>query len=94
VQNSRPSTGKTSIAQLFLEIPENAEEVIRKKADSLYQLLKAGADFAQLAYQFSNDNASYQNGGELLPFQAGTYDPAFEAVVSKLDKPGAISAPY
>lgn len=94
VQNSRPSTGKTSIAQIFLEIPENAEEVIRKKADSLYQLLKAGADFAQLAYQFSNDNASYQNGGELLPFQAGTYDPAFEAVVSKLDKPGAISAPY
>lgn len=94
VQNSRPSTGKTSIAQIFLEITENDEEGIRKKADSLYRALKAGADFAQLAYRFSNDNASYQNGGELLPFQAGTYDPAFEAVVSKLEKPGAISEPY
>lgn len=94
IRDSRSSTGKTSIAQLFLEVPEGGEESIRKKADSLYQVLQSGGDFEKLVYQFSNDNASYQNGGELLPFQAGTYDPAFEAVVSKLDKPGSISAPY
>ena len=94
VLDSRPATGKTTIAQLFLEVPENEEQRIQKKADSLYNVLKAGGDFAQLVYQFSNDNATYQKGGELLPFEAGTYDPDFEAVVASLNAPGDISKPF
>ncbi len=90
----RPSTGKTSVAQLFLEASAENENLVTKKADSLYQLLQAGTDFSKLASQFSEDNGSYQQGGELPPFSAGSYDPGFEQVVSSLQQPGNFSKPY
>jgi hypothetical protein len=51
------------------------------KADSLYRALQNGADFKQLATQFSNDTLSYQNGGELQEFGTGRYELAFESAL-------------
>ena len=45
-----------------------------ERADSIVKLLQNGADFKELALQFSNDNLSYQNGGELPEFGVGRYD--------------------
>jgi peptidyl-prolyl cis-trans isomerase SurA len=55
--------------------------------------LQKGADFKTLALQFSSDNLSYQNGGELPEFGVGRYDPAFETAAFALQKDGEISKP-
>lgn len=94
VLDTRPAQGKTTVAQILLEVPANGEERVKKKADSIYTALQAGAEFAEMAKQFSDDNASYMNGGELPAFTPGTYDPFYEEIISRLPKSGSISAPF
>jgi peptidyl-prolyl cis-trans isomerase SurA len=94
VLDTRAAQGKTGIAQILLEVPVNAEEQVKKKADSIYTVIQAGADFAEMAKQFSDDNASYMNGGELPAYTPGTYDPSYEEIISHLPKSGSISAPF
>lgn len=93
INGERPAKGKTTIAQILLEPPAQGQESVEKKADSLYHLLQKGAEFAQLARQFSDDNSSYSSGGELPPFTAGTFEQEFEKEIEKLQKPGDISVP-
>ncbi|HVS97429.1 MAG TPA: peptidylprolyl isomerase [Puia sp.] len=93
----RKALGRIRVAQILLAFPPSAtavmQESIRHKADSIYSLLKRGADFASLARTFSGDNLSYQAGGELPEFGIGRYDSAFEATAFGLDRDGAISRP-
>ncbi|KYP15448.1 peptidylprolyl isomerase [Flavihumibacter sp. CACIAM 22H1] len=94
ILDSRPAQGKTSIAHIFLELGKKEEAAVRKRADSIYQAIRAGAAFSKLAQAFSEDDGSYLNGGELPPFTVGTYDAGFEDLISKLEKPGDVSPPY
>ena len=93
----RKAIGKIKAAQILLQFPPNASAETRNKmkllADSLYQALEDGASFPALAAQFSNDNLSYQLGGEMEPFGVGTFDPVFEKSVFGLTKDGAITRP-
>ena len=61
-------------------------------ADSLYQALRAGADFPTLAKKFSADSASAVQGGELGWFRRGVMVKPFEDAAFRL-KPGDISEP-
>jgi peptidyl-prolyl cis-trans isomerase SurA len=61
-------------------------------AESLVTALRAGADFAAAARQYSKDSVSAQNGGELGWFRRGIMVKAFETAVFRL-RPGEISAP-
>ena len=61
-------------------------------ADSLYQALRAGADFPTLAKKFSADSASAVQGGELGWFRRGVMVKPFEDAAFRL-KPGDISPP-
>jgi peptidyl-prolyl cis-trans isomerase C len=63
-----------------------------KKAQSIVQQLKGGADFAKLARQYSDDGSSAERGGALGPFSPGMLPPELEARVSGL-QPGQISDP-
>lgn len=47
----------------------------------------------KLVLQFSNDNLSFRNGGELPEFGVGRYDPMFESTAFALESDGAISNP-
>ncbi|MCM1475780.1 MAG: peptidylprolyl isomerase [Muribaculaceae bacterium] len=58
--------------------------------DSIRGLLLNGADFAQLARQFSQDRGSSLNGGDLGYIVANRYPYSFETAVYSL-KPGEIS---
>jgi len=93
----RRALGKMRAAQILISFPPNAtaaaKEDSRRRADSIYNLLQKGGDFAQLAKTYSGDNLSYQSGGELPEFGVGRYDSAFEATAFALDKDGAISHP-
>lgn len=62
-------------------------------ADSLYNAAKEGADFAELAKQFSEDTGSGKKGGDLGWFGEGRMvKPFWEATIA-LDKIGDISKP-
>jgi peptidyl-prolyl cis-trans isomerase SurA len=93
----RKSAGKWKIAQILLAIPPsvsgNELKAIELKADSIYNLLIAGADFATLAKQFSEDKLTYVNGGELPEFGTGKFELPFETKVFELKKDGEISKP-
>ncbi len=94
----RKAMGRIRIAQILLPFPPTAtlaaRDVVRQKADSVYNLLQHGTDFAAAARTISGDNLSYQSGGELPEFGIGRYDSAFEAMAFGLDKEGAVSAPF
>jgi peptidyl-prolyl cis-trans isomerase D len=67
------------------------ESEVRTLAEEVLKKAKApGADFAALAKQYSEDEASKANGGDLDYFGRGRMVPEFEAVAFSL-KPGEIS---
>ncbi|OAM29387.1 peptidylprolyl isomerase [Eikenella longinqua] len=67
-------------------------ERAQRLAQRLSQDAKAGADFGQLARQYSQDAGSAGNGGELGWLSVGETVPEFERAMSAL-KPGEISRP-
>ena len=84
-------------AHIFLRVPQKstAEEQAQKKQriDSLYQALRAGGDFAELARKHSEDPGSAQRGGDLTWFGPGQLVPEFEKVMYALQK-GEMSEPF
>lgn len=56
--------------------PIAIDSVAKKQADSIFNAIKAGADFAKLAAQFSSDG-SKDKGGDLGTFGYGTMVPEF-----------------
>ena len=67
-----------------MSLPTNAVAAKRKQADDLLKQIRAGADFATLAKQYSEDPGSKVNGGELPEFSRGQMVPEFEATAFSL----------
>lgn len=69
VTSEYPTIGKYRVAHILKLYPQAANDsvknVINQKVDSIYGLLKNGADFAVLAKNESDDNRSANNGGDL-----------------------------
>ncbi|MBS1596851.1 MAG: peptidylprolyl isomerase [Bacteroidetes bacterium] len=93
----RKAIGKINTAQILLMVPANADENLKseakKRADSIYDALQKGSNFAELARKFSGDNLSYQLGGEMSEFGVGKYESNFEKAAFALKKDGDISQP-
>lgn len=71
---------------LFKIKPGNKEEQRAKSlADSLYRLIKAGEDFAELAKKYSDDPASATYGGDLGFISRGGFIKEFEEVAFSLN---------
>lgn len=64
----------------------------QQKADSLYNVLKGGADFKELAKKYSQDPGSARNGGQLPWLTPGQTLPEFDAAAYAL-QPGEMSKP-
>lgn len=62
----------------------------KAKATAILAALKAGADFATLAREKSEDGNA-KDGGDLGYFPAGQMVPAFDAAVRKMQQPGELS---
>lgn len=78
---------------LFPMIPSAADSTrTRTLADSLYQALKGGADFRELAKQFSDDSTSRAVGGELDMMDATQLRPEFVEPLAAVDT-GHITPP-
>jgi peptidyl-prolyl cis-trans isomerase SurA len=87
VKNVRPARGIIEVAHILLKFEQ------KQLADSLYREVSAGKDFELLALQYSQDKATYKNGGKLAPFGINTYDKAFEDAAFSLNNDGEISRP-
>lgn len=85
---------KASHILVFLRQNATAEQQTKAKAriDSIYTVLKNGADFAEVAKSCSEDKGSAQRGGELGEFGKGMMIPEFENAAYSLQK-GEMSAP-
>ncbi len=91
---------KATEAEIKEEYEKQKEEVhaahilveTKEQADAIYQQLKSGADFTQLAKEKSIDPSAKNNGGDLGFFSRGKMIPEFQDVAFKL-KPGEISRP-
>ena len=85
---------KVSHILLLTRGKDDAEvKAIEQRADSLHQLLKAGADFADMARRYSQDPGSARVGGELQWFGRGQMVPEFEEESFTLPI-GSISEPF
>jgi peptidyl-prolyl cis-trans isomerase SurA len=93
----REGLGRMKAAQILLSFPPNATDEqkaeVKKRADSIHAILTKGSDFKMLAGQFSNDNLTWQTGGEMMEFGIGQYDLPFENAAFSLKKDGDISQP-
>lgn len=98
VVDKRQSAGRWKVAQILFSFPPDANEEnksnAKKMADSVYALLKGGADFSAVARLYSEDKLTYMSGGELPEFGTGKYDNSFENQVLQLKNDGDISEPF
>ena len=93
----REGLGRMKVAQILLAFPPDAteaqKETIKQRADSIYNVLTSGSDFKVLVTRFSNDNISWQAGGEMMEFGVGQYELPFENAALALKKDGEYSKP-
>lgn len=84
------------VAHILLLVKQSATEAekenMRKKADSLYNVLQAGGDFADIAKRHSQDPGSASRGGELQWIGPGMTLKEFEDAAYAL-KTGEMSKP-
>ncbi|MBX2938753.1 MAG: peptidylprolyl isomerase [Ferruginibacter sp.] len=98
VLEERPHIGEWKIAQILIALPESPDKqevtLALAKSDSLYQQILQGANFGQLAKQFSDDKFSFSTFGELPAFSTGKFAPDFETQVLQLTQDGMVSKPF
>jgi peptidyl-prolyl cis-trans isomerase D len=87
-QYSTPEQVRAS--HILLKTEGKTEADVKKLADDLAAKAKAGADFAALAKQYSEDDTNNTKGGDLDFFGKGQMVPEFDQVAFAL-QPGQIS---
>jgi peptidyl-prolyl cis-trans isomerase D len=87
---------RRSAQHILLSLPADADEQeverVRELASDLAGQARQGADFAELAKQYSSDTISAERGGDLGFFERGVMDSAFEEVAFSMQA-GEVSDP-
>ena len=94
--DQRPSRGQMKVAHIMKSFKsQDSTYNAEKEINTIYQKIKNGESFEDLAKQFSDHKASASNGGELSPFSVGQLNSAkFEEVAFNLDNNNIISEPF
>jgi peptidyl-prolyl cis-trans isomerase D len=77
-------------SHILLNTGGKDEATVRKQAEEILAKAKGGADFAALAKQYSEDEVSKVNGGDLDYFGRGRMVPEFESAAFAM-QPGQLS---
>lgn len=97
VNGIRDDRGTVHVEHILRLFPRGANDsakmVVKAKADSIYNAVKAGSNFEELAKTLSEDKGSAPNGGLLPWFGSGEMIKSFEDVAFDL-KDGEISKPF
>lgn len=85
------------VSHILISVSEYARADFKKmklaKADSIYNVLKNGADFATIAKQFSDDKSTAKNGGKVSWLSYNSVLPEFRDVAFSM-QPGELSKPF
>jgi peptidyl-prolyl cis-trans isomerase C len=85
---------RIKVAHILWEVRcdcEDKDGTKRTQAEAVLKELRAGADFAELARNHSDDKASASKGGELDWVTRGKFVKSFEEAAFALREPGSIS---
>ncbi len=96
VEGERPSRGEVlvrHILKMTRNMTPEQKAAVKVSVDSIYNLLRNGADFAEVAGKESQDPGSAREGGMLPWFGSGMMVPEFESVAFSLEN-GALSEPF
>src|SRR5690606_1393788 len=97
VKDKRPSQGQVKVSHIMVRATQgiSAEDSIaaRKKIYEIYEQLRKGADWFEMANQYSDDIASKASGGALPWFGTGSMIPEFENAAFSLSEEGKFSEP-
>lgn len=92
VENKRKSKGAHKIAHILIT---GKTFNGKKKINNIYKKLQNGTSFKKLAKQYSDDEFSSKNGGEInTVFQTGDTESSFNEAMYKLSKKGDFSEPF
>ncbi|MCH5179232.1 MAG: peptidylprolyl isomerase [Prevotellaceae bacterium] len=84
------------VSHLLLRVPQNSNidfvNTVKVRIDSIYDVLKDGGDFAEIAKQYSEDRSTASKGGELPWLGPAQVIPEFRDAAWVL-KPGQFSEP-
>ncbi|HMQ46654.1 MAG TPA: peptidylprolyl isomerase [Saprospiraceae bacterium] len=94
VNEKRPARGEIEAAHILLRSDETNGDQMKKRIDSIYQALKAGADFETLAKTHSQDSRTAPKGGYIGFFGINKFTPDFEGAAFALTSDGEISQPF
>jgi peptidyl-prolyl cis-trans isomerase C len=78
-------------AHILVTVKEGKSDAARARAEEVRAKVVAGADFAKLAREYSDDPSVTRNGGELGFFEAKTMDPAFAKAAFAMTRSGEVS---
>lgn len=84
---------QVSVSHILFETRKQSPEAALALAREAQAKLAAGAEFAAVAKELSEDQATKRGGGKLGWFAAGDYDAPFSKAAFDLKKVGDVSAP-
>ena len=96
VEKRTPAAGEVNADHILIMNRDKSPEATAKAkalADSIYAVIKAGADFAEMARKHSQDPGSASRGGNLGWFRHGVMVAEFDSVAFALAD-GEISEPF
>ena len=90
------AVSSVQLAHILIKVPDRATEQqlaeAKDKASTAIQRVKAGEDFAKVAADMSDDEATKNTGGQLGWFERGSVSPDWEAVIFSMAK-GEVRGP-
>jgi len=97
VHDRLPAMGQARVAHIMLMTPDGTtEEELVEKEQKIHELHSRitddGADFEELAEEYSEDRQSAPRGGEMAPFTSNRMVPQFIEAISGMEE-GEISEP-
>lgn len=97
VIDTKPDAGEVQVAHIAIRLLPKSTSADSAKAkakiDSIYNMLKEGKNFGELAMKYSQEPSSNRNGGVLKPFRIGRMPAPFEAAAFALKNKGDYSKP-
>jgi len=94
IHKRKPNPGKVRVAHILIAFKDTTDQAKKEaltKAEEVYGKLRSGADFSELAKEYSDDPGTAPNGGVLKAFGPGQMVLPFENASFALQTPGELS---
>lgn len=95
IKDKRAARGEVLVAHIMIRSNQDSLSVsaAKSKATSVYENLKAGAEWKEQCLLYSDDIRTKKQGGQLQWFGTGNLVPEFESAAFSLQNAGDISSP-